>query len=221
MREQQVNVIWLSGLLLICSYAYANANDIILNDTNNDDSGNGSLIYPQRHDFQSGDLDLITLTMSQQADGIWFKADFKNSIRDPAKVTTDSGPEPLSDFARKGFYNFNIDIYLDQDRVSGSGNIFTLPGRHASIAADNAWERAAIVTPRPEQMRGLLVDELQTRHPAFTLEQIRDKINALIYFPDQIKVRGKSISFFVPQQYLGTAQPDQWAVTAFVTGAQT
>lgn len=212
---------WLFSLLFICSITCANADDIIFNDVANDDLGNGSLIYPQRHDFQSGDLDLIKLTVSQDADGIWFKADFKNSIRDPARVTTDSGPEPLSEFARKGFYNFNIDIYIDQDRVKGSGNIFTLPGRHVAIAADTAWERVVILTPRPEQMRALLIDELTQQYPASSADIISDKINTMIYFPDQIKVRGKSVSFFVPQQYLGTGQPDNWAITAFVTGAQT
>ncbi len=104
-----------------------------LNDPAGDDNGNGSLIQPQRNDFQPGDLDLVRWQISRDEEGYWFEATFKNPIRDPATAFSTDGRDSLSNFARKGFYQFNLDIYIDIDQVKGSGNMFTLPGRKVSI----------------------------------------------------------------------------------------
>lgn len=221
--EKMLQRFWLCILLCIglscIAYAGDSPDDIVIKDTLNDDTGNGTLIYPTRHDFQSGDLDLTALSIYPDTDGYWFKAEFKNPIRSPAKVTTDSGPEPLSEFARKGFYNFNIDIYIDEDNIIASGNTFTLPGRHATLAAEHAWERAIILTPRPETMRSLLIETLQQQFSSLSPAEIEQKINAQILFADRVQVRGKSISFFVPAQFFNTAASN-WSITAFITAAK-
>lgn len=131
-----------------------------INDPAGDDDGDGSLVYPQRSDFRPGDLDLVSLRISRGDDTYDFEVTLRNAVRDPASVPADSGSETLADFARRGFYAFNLDIYVDLDRIAGSGNTFTLPGRKAVIDPAFAWERAIVLTPRPELMRQQLIDAI-------------------------------------------------------------
>ncbi len=192
-----------------------------ISDPLGDDNGAGTLTYPRRADFQVGDLDLRQLQVSRDEEGFWFSATFKNNIRDPKGVPYTVGADTLENFARKGFYQFNIDIYVDTDRVPGSGNIFTLPGRHVSLDPRFAWERAVTLTPRPELMRQQLLDGLADRFPERTSAEIAASVDQSIIFPTRIRVRGKSIDFFVPAGFFAGSDGSAWAVTALVTGAVT
>lgn len=194
---------------------------VTISDPPGDDYGAGTLTYPQRADFQAGDLDLLQLQISRDQEGFWFEAMFKNAIRDPGGVTNPAGGESLANFARKGFYQFNLDIYVDTDRAHGSGNTYTLPGRQVRIAPGYAWERAVILTPRPELMRRQLLDALTEQHPDRTLAETEASVNLAMFFPARIRVRGKSITFFVPYSFFSGSDGTDWAVTALVTGALT
>ena len=186
-----------------------------------DDSGTGTLVYPQRADFRAGDLDLLELKVKGDDEGIWFEATFKNPIRNPASIPGTVGADSLANFARKGFYQFNIDIYIDTDRISGSGNTDTMPGRQVKIDPAYAWEKAVILTPRPELTRQQLIDTLAEQYPDRTTADIQASIDKSTYFPTRIKVQGKSISFFVPASFFSGNNGSEWALTAFVTGAST
>jgi hypothetical protein len=193
-----------------------------LNDPAGDDAGNGALVYPQRQDFQPGDLDLLSLRIVRSDDAYRFEAAFRNPIRNPASVAGDVGAEPLSYFARRGFYAFNLDIYIDQDRVQGSGNTYTLPGRRMHIDDSHAWEKAVILTPRPELMRRQLIDAVAESEGARSPEEVAKRIDRSIVFPTEVRVRNRTISFVVPAAFLDGGRPDtDWSVTAFVTGAKT
>lgn len=189
-----------------------------ISDPSGDDHGSGALIYPQRADFKVGDLDLIQLQVSRDTEGFWFEAKFRNAIRDPAEASTVSG-ESLTDFARKGFYQFNIDIYVDIDRLQRSGNTFTLPGRQLGIDPSYAWERAVILTPRPEVMRQQLLDTLAEQYPGKPIAEIDPVVDQAMFFPTRIRVRGKSIVFFVPAKFFPGSDRNDWGITVFVTGA--
>lgn len=191
------------------------------NDPSSDDNGSGTLSYPQRADYQSGDLDLQQLSISREEAGFWFSAKFKNAIRNPKDALYASGAESLANFARKGFYQFNIDIYIDTDRVNGSGNAFTLPGRHIKIDPRFAWEQAVILTPRPELMRHQLIDVLAEQFPNRTAAEIEASVDESIIFPTRIKVHDKTVDFFVPAQFFTGGDGVNLAATAFVTGAIT
>lgn len=193
-----------------------------LNDPAGDDHGNGALVYPQRGDFQPGDLDLLSLRIVRTDDAYRFEATFRNPIRNPASVAGDVGPESLSYFARRGFYAFNLDIYIDQDRVKGSGNTYTLPGRRVSIDESHAWERAIILTPRPELMRQQLIDAVAKSEGARSPEEVAKRIDGSILFPTEVRVSSRTVSFVVPAAFLAGGRPDtDWSITAFVTGAKT
>lgn len=193
----------------------------VIDDPAGDDFGAGNLVYPQRADFHPGDLDLLRLQISRDKDGYWFEAKFKNSIADPSAVQTTNSPEALKNSARKGFYQFNLDIYIDTDRIAGSGNTFTLPGRHVSINPADAWEKAVVLTPRPELMREQLLGAVKEQFPARSDAEIEAGVDQSMYFPTRIKVRGKTISFFVPADFCAGNDGAGWAVTALVTGAIT
>jgi len=194
----------------------------ILNDPAGDDHGNGTLVYPQRGDFQPGDLDLLSLRIVRTDDAYRFEATFRNPIRNPASVAGDAGPEPLSYFARRGFYALNLDVYIDQDRVKGAGNTYTLPGRRVSIDESHAWEKAVILTPRPELMRQQLIDAVAESEGARSPDEVAKRIDGSILFPAEVRVRHRTVSFVVPVAFLAGGRPDtDWSITAFVTAAKT
>jgi hypothetical protein len=208
--------------LLMAFFAAHAASTIVatLGDATGDDNGDGRLTYPQQGAYEAGDLDLQQLQISRDEQGFWIEAKFQNSIRNPANASGDVGAESLAEFARKGFYQFNLDIYIDIDRVKGSGTTFTLPGRQARIAPDYAWERAIILTPRPEAMRGNLLEVLAQQYPQRSAREIEAGIDQTIFFPTKTRVNGRTIGFLVPQSFIGKTDGSDWAVTAFVTAAE-
>jgi len=210
------------ALILPTLSAWAGLQTLVtISDPSGDDHGAGNLIYPQRADFKPGDLDLLQLKISRDDEGFWFEAMFKNTIRDPAGVTDSVSSESLSNFARKGFYQFNLDVYVDTDRIKGSGNTFTLPGRQVQIDPEYAWEKTVILTPRPELMRQQLLAVLTEQYPERTMAETKASVDQTMFFPTRIQVRGRSITFFVPAGFFAGSDGTDWAVTALVTGAMT
>jgi hypothetical protein len=212
---------WLACLLFLTSNALA-APAIVASFTDpaGDDNGAGNLLYPMNRDYQEGDLDLRTFRLLRDEDGFWFEASFANPIRDPATAMMGASAESVADFVRKGFYTFNIDVYVDTDRRRGSGNTFTLPGRHLRIDPGYAWEKAVILTPRPELMRAELMDALQRQYPEHSVTDLDANIDQAIHLPTRIKVRGKTVAFFVPQDFFAMSDGSDWAMTVLVTGAK-
>ena len=43
------------------------------------------------------------------------------AIRSPVGRVTELGQTPIERLARNGFYTFNVDIYVDTDRIAGAG----------------------------------------------------------------------------------------------------
>lgn len=212
---------WLPCLLLLATPALA-APGIVASfaDPAGDDNGDGKLLYPMNRDFQEGDLDLRAFTVTRDADGFWFEASFANPIREPGMALMGAAADSAADFVRKGFYTFNIDVYVDTDRRRGSGNTFTLPGRHVRIDPAYAWQRAVVLTPRPQLMRTELLDALRSQYPDQSAAGIEANVDQSIHFPTRVKVRGKTVAFFVPQSFFGDSDGSDWAVTVLVTGAK-
>ena len=77
-------------------------------------------------------------------------------IRSPVGRVTMIGQTPLDKIARNGFYTFNVDIYIDNDRVGGSGQTGTVPGRGVTVDRQFAWEKCIVLTPRPDAARTML-----------------------------------------------------------------
>jgi hypothetical protein len=199
-----------------------------------DDDGNGALIYPNRDDIMRGDLDLVSLSVEERADGIWFVVEMGQAIRSPVGKVTEIGQNPMDKIARNGFYTFNIDIYIDKDRIVGSGQTGTVPGRNVTVDRAFAWEKCIVLTPRPDIARTMLLmyfddvleADLRSRKGRVSEEDVdmlqtesSTKADALFFFPNKVRVNGRRIEFMVPTDFLGGVPQKSWGYTALVTGA--
>lgn len=184
-----------------------------------DDHGEGTLSLPRDAAWSEGDLDLRSLTLADDGGTLRVEATFANPIRHPASARgTGLGSEDLSVFARRGFYAFNLDLYLDLDRVAGSGQVLTLPGRGLRVEASSAWDKALVLTPRPELMRRQLREALEAG--GLPAEQAEAEIERRVFFATEVRVRGRSISFTVPPAFVTPAQAAGAALVAVVTAAK-
>jgi C-terminal binding-module, SLH-like, of glucodextranase len=224
-----------AGLGLALSAGAAEGQPIFtLSDPKGDDYGDGTLQYPIRPDMQPGELDLVSFAAYAQAGGTFFEATFARTVRKPERRTIDQIGTTLDKLCKLGFYNFNIDVYIDTDRILGSGSTQTLPGRRAAIAPANAWEKAVCLTPRPydaqDMLKAIYVHEgkmeLKRRQGSVTsadTERIsagvaRD-VASSVFFPAVVSVTGRSIRFFVPDSFLEGPAKDSWSYVVAVTGA--
>lgn len=214
--------------------AYAGSKIFELTDPRGDDHGDGDLVYPLVVDYQKGDLDLLSFTARKERGGTRFELAFANRLRVPERGAINELGTDLTDIARLGFYNLNVDIYIDMDRKPGSGALAMLPGRKAEVTPESAWERAVVLTPRPNEARSLLKrdlrkdlkQEMRSDDPKLSEAQaetlsarIPDDIDNRIYFADRVRVQGPKVSFFVPAEFLGGPAEPTWGYVVVVTGA--
>jgi hypothetical protein len=225
----------LAAALLALSASHVQADELfVLEDVLGDDVGNGELIYPNRPDLQRGDLDLFTVSAEQRKDGIWFVVEFAKPILSPEGRVTELGQTPLDKLARNGFFTFNVDIYVDTDRIAGAGLVETVPGRGVVIDRNFAWEKAIVLTPRPDIARTMLqmyfddqfeaeVRAKKGRVSKDELEQLEGRsekrVDDLYFFPTRVRVNGRRVEFQVPEEFLGGLPKESWAYTVLVTGA--
>jgi hypothetical protein len=155
-------------------------------------------------------------------------------IREPGGQELDVSRTPVERIARNGFYTFNVDLYIDQDRIAGLGRTDALPGRDVTIDPRFAWEKAVVLTPRPDTARTMLqmytdrvfetdlraqqgrlskadVDTLESRSEA--------EVSTLYHFPTKVRVASRKIEFLVPLEFLGGVPQPSWAYTVLVTAA--
>jgi C-terminal binding-module, SLH-like, of glucodextranase len=223
-----------AALFLAALPALAGPVIFTVQDPRRDDHGDGNFVYPLDSELNEGDLDLLSFAARAERDGTTFELTFAKPIKVPGPEPIDDLGTLLSSVARFGFYQINVDIYIDKDRVAGSGGLEMLPGRHAEIHPDHAWERAVILTPRPHDARGELKrmltrslnDEAKKEDTDLTdaefaalRAQIPGDVEERIHFPHQIKVRGHKITFFVPNSFLGGPAQADWSYVVAVSGA--
>lgn len=232
MRQRLVLVL----IIMLVLAGAAQAADLVLEvrDPEGDDHGDGRFIYPGQG-FERGDLDLVAFKVENDGQEAVFTAEFARKINKPDRGAADELGRDFTRIARHGFYQFNLDIYIDTDHRTGSGFTRLLPGRHAELAPDAAWDVCLLATPRPAMikgvLRGLLEEELaevqlrgagsdrdadavrdQARRAAATFER-------RVHIPSDYRVRNKRIRFKVPHVVLGGPARPEWGYTVCVTGA--
>jgi len=202
-------------------------------DPRGDDHGGGDIVYPGRSDLEQGDLDLLALSVDAVEDGTRFEARFANPIRSPKdKISYDN--TRLTSLVHEDFYTINLEVYIDTDAELHSGNTEIMPGRKAVVAGECAWEKALVVTPRPQVAETLLRDFLvKERKEAYKAEhgrvakeeskkikkRVKEEVGDQFHFPNRIEVWGRSLRFFVPDDFLGSSPKDHWRYVVVVTGA--
>lgn len=213
----------ISLLICLCLLGPVPGGDPIFSmaDPRGDDSGSGVLHYPSGVDFEIGDLDLLEFSAERAKDGTWFVARFANKIRSPETRTSKLGGVPLKEIARHGFYNLNIDIYIDTDGYEGSGRIDTLPGRNVRVAPTTAWDKGVFLTPNPMTAANWLESHLAQgdEDDREDREGAKRLMGEYFFFPNRIVVQGKTIRFLVPDSYLGGPARADWRYLVLVTGA--
>lgn len=204
----------------------------VLEDPKGDDRGFGTLEMPLNEEVRRGELDLLRLEAKPVNGGTRFEATFAKNVRDPGRRTIDNLGQTLDSLAKHGFYNFNLDIYIDKDGVAGSGSQSALPGRNVTIAPEHAWEMAICLTPEPGTAKNVLrrilvrrVSEEMEKTTEVTPDkkelkrQANERIESFVFFPDEIKVVGRRVEFFVPLSFTNGAISPDWTYTVVVTGA--
>lgn len=207
-------------LAFACQFAWSAERGLVrLADPAGDDTGNGTLVYPNGGELRPGDLDLRSLAVSRNEAGFTFVATFNNRIQekwwlpDEALGTSSQTGKPLLPF------NFNLDIYLDTDRKNGSGFLFTLPGRKVRIDSRYAWERVIVLSPQPKSVRAQLLATLKKNFPERPQKDAENSIDETMFFAGKQRILDNAISFFVPSAFIGASDGTNWAITAFVTAA--
>jgi len=221
-------------VLFCCALPAQAAPLIAIDDPRGDDNGAGGLIYPNRDDIGPGDLDLVRVSAEQRDDGVWFSVEMGQPVRSPVGRVTETGQTPMERIARNGFYTFNVDIYIDTDRIAGLGETSALPGRGVTVDRNYAWDKAIILTPRPGVAATMLQmhydsvfeAELRARQGRVSKPELQElegrsekRVRELYFFPDKVRVSGRRIEFLVPLEFLGGVPSQSWAYTAIVTGA--
>jgi hypothetical protein len=205
-----------------------------LTDPRGDDHGDGTVTYPRREDLKQGDLDLLSLVARPDPEGTLFEATFARPIAKPQSLVIDNLGTTADKVARFGFYTFNLDIYIDTDRVPGSGSLALLPGRKAEVDPANAWEKAICLTPRPyeakEGLKRLLVrfarrdvkartGKVDPAEMKLTEAGISEDVERKVFFPTRVRVVGPTVSFLVPVSFLGGRAQPTWSYVVVVSGA--
>lgn len=206
-----------------------------LADPRGDDHGDGDLRYPLRGDMPPGSLDLLLLVAYPEDEGTRFEATFSRPIVIPqAGHTVDIAGETQAQRARFGFYTFNLDLYVDTNRVPGSGRTETLPGRNLMLAPESAWERVIVLTPRPYDARDQLratwrqaarEERQRQQGPLGEAAQrevdivVEGELATRVFFPTRVRVTGATVEFFVTKEFLGGAARPEWGYATAVTGA--
>lgn len=205
-----------------------------LTDPFGDDRGAGSLRYPRRSDMNPGDLDLLEFTAERRGDFTVFQFVFARNIRKPGREAIDGIGTMQSDLARRGFYTFNIDLYIDTDGEPNSGELAMLPGRKAVVSAKHAWEKTVAIAPRPHTLRASIErakfrewrEEESERRSLSRPEikqrrrQISEELIPLVYFPTRINVIGRRLDAWVPNAFLGGEAQPTWGYVVVITGAR-
>ncbi len=218
---------------LILATLLAVPSDVLftLSDPRGDDYGNGKLAYPMNPDFERGDLDLLGLSAYRVPGGIELEATFARPVRQPQRRTIDAVGTQLDQVARLGFYNLNVDIYVDTDGVANSGSTTSLPGRAVMIDPSTAWEKVISLTPDPQgarsELKRIVVRDERRRERAEgkkgivtdeAKHELQGSVDEFVFFPTLVRVRGNRISFFVPSSFLGEPKPE-WSYVVAVSGA--
>lgn len=227
-------VLPLALALAVALPAFAGDSIFRLTDPRGDDHGDGRLVYPHNDDYADGDLDLLAFEARRGRGGTWFEATFARPVRTPDARAIDALGTRLQSAAKLGFYTLNLDVYVDTDRVAGSGAAAALPGRGVQLAADAAWERAIVLTPQPHAARAALKRLLAQRlreeldgaeavldddQAAAMRLEIPGEVERRVFFPTLVRVNGSRIAFFVPDDFLGGPADAGWSYAVAVSGA--
>ena len=144
-----------------------------LEDSVNDDYGDGNYVYPDNPAFSDGTFDLKGLQVFYAQNDIVFKV-FMRSLKNPFKSIS-------------GFSLPQIDVYIDMNGRKGLGNTMLLTHRNAFTILENAWEYCISINEK-----GVII---YIAEPDGNIREIKN-----INF--KVDIENNSINRFVPKTVL-------------------
>ena len=82
-------------------------------------------------------------------------------------------------------------------------SLFSSGSKDLVRRAEDAWEKAVILSPRPEFINAMLISALSRKFKNIELSDIRNRVENRIFFAKKIRVKRRVIEFFVPAKVLG------------------
>ena len=204
-----------------------------LADPRGDDHGDGELRYPRARTWGRATGRGVAGGVPGGG-GTRFEATFARPIAKPSRRGRwTSRGSAGAERARFGFYTFNLDLYVDTDRVEGSGRTDTLPGRNLTLAPGIGWEKAILLTPRPYERagpaaRGVAAGGAERRAEVSRAwgqaaqreveAAVERELTGRVFFPTLIRVRGDGGVLGAGRLLWARTRPE-WGYGVAVTGA--
>lgn len=190
-------------------------------DSKYDDRGTGKYVYPLSLRQRDGLFDLTYFQVRNLGKVLEFSVNFRAPIIQEEisvipPIDQDS-PEAIAQDPNLGRANVQdwlfqmVDIYIDTDRESGSGNTFSLPGRNIEFNPEEGWEKVVVLSPGPEkEIRGYLSSQSEKSW----LYQIRNDV----LIPHDIVLRQYRLIARVSFHEFGHPDPSKWGYQVCVMG---
>ena len=116
------------------------------NDPIGDDKGPGYYTYPTNPVYVPGAFDIVSFEVDATSpDYIVFKITVNADLKQDWGMAADFDVQ-------------HFQIYVDEDRIPGSGHIQALPGMLVNFAPDFAWDKMIMVTPQPAERVQVEID---------------------------------------------------------------
>ncbi|MFN2546150.1 MAG: glucodextranase DOMON-like domain-containing protein [Myxococcales bacterium] len=154
-----------------------------------DDNGPGTYTYPTDAVYKPGSFDITELQVVPSADQVEFRVSVNGRIEDPWDSPAWGG---------NGFSVQMVFIHIDTDHKPGSGVQDGLPGTNVRFKAEEAWDRAVIISP---QGAIRVNSEIEQKAP-----QWKDRI----IVPRVTRASGRTLIAVVDTRALGGPPQDSW-----------
>lgn len=186
----------IGAALLLLLPTLAAADTLVLTDAEGDAHGPGGYVYPGPPLLPEGALDLDEVILQDKGDTVEIEVRLHRRIRTAlARLATDD---------QRTVFAPQIDIYIDQDHVAGSGATVCVPGRQVGFPAGFAWDRVIVLTAVPDKVTSS-VDG-------------RPELGVALV-PYDVRVRGRTLSARVRKTDLGGSPSTDWSFAVAVSSA--
>jgi hypothetical protein len=191
--------------------------------------------YSVSREIQVGTHDIVSLSARTHGDETIFEISFAEPIKTPDERVISQSGTTLKSYAPNGFYTFNLDLYVDIDRLDKSGRTSELVGGNSQFAPEFGWEKVICLNPQPnyarlmleQEMKQLALEKIAAQKGRVTSEDKKEvektvklEMQNEIYFPTLVRVHGKTVRFLVPNSFFGGTAAHNWNYSAAITNSK-
>jgi hypothetical protein len=170
---------------------------IVLEDEQGDEDGPGTYRLPRGSAFHRGSFDLARVRLTPKGSMVEIAVELHG------RAPVARGERAARDAIRDVLL-LQVDLYIDTDRVEGSGFTEVFPGRRVQIDPADAWERAVVITALPGRVASSL---------AHTAPELASHITVV----PPLRVEQRQVVAQVPASALGGPPSPEWGYTVLAT----